>query len=124
MAGTAADGWAGHRQDRSLGARAAPGQRPGRARAGGPGQPGRSGAEAELGFAGLYDLLAGVDLGGISGLAVPQRRALEAALLRAEPTDEAPERFAIAAGFLTVLRTLAVSGPLLLAVDDLQWLDA
>jgi DNA-binding CsgD family transcriptional regulator len=83
-----------------------------------------SGAEAELSFAGLFDLLEGIDIGSVSGLPVPQRRALEAALLRAEPMDAAPERFAIAAGFLGVLRSLAASVPLLIAVDDLQWLDA
>jgi len=83
-----------------------------------------SGAEAELSFAGLFDLLEGIDIGSVGGLPVPQRRALEAALLRAEPMDAAPERLAIAAGFLTVLRSLAASEPLLVAVDDLQWLDA
>jgi DNA-binding CsgD family transcriptional regulator len=83
-----------------------------------------SGAEAELSFAGLFDLLEGIDIGSVSGLPVPQRRALEAALLRAEPMDAAPERLAIAAGFLSVLRSLAASEPLLVAVDDLQWLDA
>jgi DNA-binding CsgD family transcriptional regulator len=83
-----------------------------------------SGAEAELSFAGLFDLLEGIDIGSMSGLPAPQRRALEAALLRAEPMAAAPEGFAIAAGFLGVLRTLAAGGPLLVAVDDLQWLDA
>ena len=83
-----------------------------------------SGAEAELSFAGLFDLLEGIGIGSVGGLPVPQRRALEAALLRAEPMDAAPERFAIAAGFLSVLRSLAAREPLLIAVDDLQWLDA
>jgi DNA-binding CsgD family transcriptional regulator len=89
-----------------------------------------SGAEAELSFAGLFDLLEGMDIGAVRGLPAPQRRALDAALLRAEPTAPAPapaaapERFAIAAGFLSVLRSLAAGGPLLVAVDDLQWLDA
>jgi DNA-binding CsgD family transcriptional regulator len=83
-----------------------------------------SGAEAELSFAGLFDLLEGIDIGAVGGLPAPQRRALEAALLRAAPMDAAPERFAIAAGFLSVLRSLAAGEPLLIAVDDLQWLDA
>jgi len=83
-----------------------------------------SGAEAELSFAGLFDLLEGIDVGSVGGLPGPQRRALEAALLRAEPMAAAPQRFAIAAGFLSVLRSLAASAPLLVAVDDLQWLDA
>ena len=74
-----------------------------------------SGAEAELSFAGLFDLLEGIDIGSVGGLPVPQRRALEAALLRAEPMAAAPERFAIAAGFLGVLRSLMTSAPLLVA---------
>ena len=83
-----------------------------------------SGAEAELSFAGLFDLLEKVDIGSVRSLPVPQRRALDAALLRAEPMAAAPERFAIAAGFLSVLRSLAAGEPLLVAVDDVQWLDA
>ena len=82
------------------------------------------GAEAKLSFAGLFDFLAGIDIDCLSGLPAPQQRALEAALVRAEPADRPPERFAISAGFLSVLVSLAASGPLLVAVDDLQWLDA
>src|SRR5690348_17207914 len=44
-----------------------------------------SGAEAELSFAGLYDLLEGVDLAALGALPAPQRRALDTALLRTEP---------------------------------------
>jgi AAA ATPase domain len=76
-----------------------------------------SGAEAELSFAGLFDLLEGIDIGSVDGLPVPQRRALAAALLRAEPMDAAPERFAIAAGFLSVLRSLAASDGAARATD-------
>ena len=83
-----------------------------------------SGAEAELSFAGLFDLLTAIEIGPLPGLPAPQRRALEAALLRTEPAAEAPERFAVAAGFLTVLRALAAESPLLVAVDDLHSLDA
>ena len=82
------------------------------------------GAEAELSFAGLFDFLAGVDIGDVSGLPAPQQRALETVLVRAEPEDRPPERFAISAGFLSVLLSLGASEPLLVAVDDLQWLDA
>jgi DNA-binding CsgD family transcriptional regulator len=83
-----------------------------------------SGAEAELQFAGLFDLLMAIELAPVSGLPAPQRRALEAALLRAEPEDETHERFAVAAGFLAVLRALAAESPVLVAVDDLHSLDA
>jgi hypothetical protein len=82
------------------------------------------GAEAELSFAGLFDLLARIDLGAVGGLPAPQQHALDAALLRAEPAGVPSERFAISAGFFSVLRSLAASQPLLIAVDDLQWLDA
>jgi DNA-binding CsgD family transcriptional regulator len=82
------------------------------------------GAEAELSFAGLFDLLAGIDLGALGGLPAPQRRALEVALLRADPEDEPAERFTVSAGFFSALLALAACEPLLIAVDDLQWLDA
>lgn len=50
-----------------------------------------SGAEAELSFAGLFDLLEGIDIGSVAGLPVPQRRALEAALLLCGSVPTAPE---------------------------------
>jgi DNA-binding CsgD family transcriptional regulator len=78
-------------------------------------------AEATLALAGIADLLDGV-LGGIlPALPEPQRQALAVALLL-EP-GEAPGERAVAAAFLTSLRTLAERGPILVAVDDLQWLD-
>ena len=50
-----------------------------------------SGAEAQLSFAALIDLLDGVGSRGAGGVPAPQLRALEVALLRAEPTDAPPE---------------------------------
>jgi DNA-binding CsgD family transcriptional regulator len=82
-----------------------------------------AGSEAQLLFAGLSDLLDDVDLGRVDGLPAPQRSALEVALLRAEPTETTVEPRAIAAGLLSTLRSLAGPGPLLVAVDDIQWLD-
>ena len=49
-----------------------------------------SGAEAELSFAGLFDLLTAIEIAPVPGLPAPQRRALEAALLRAEPQTRPP----------------------------------
>jgi DNA-binding CsgD family transcriptional regulator/tetratricopeptide (TPR) repeat protein len=83
-----------------------------------------SGAEARLAFAGLIDMLDEVDLRRLECLPGPQLTALEVALLRAEPGDAPPDRGAIAFGFRNALRALASEGPLLVAVDDLQWLDA
>src|SRR5262249_41832840 len=53
----------------------------------------------------------------------PQRSALEVALYRAEPTGSPPERRAIALGVLSVLRSLATRSPVLVALDDVQWVD-
>jgi DNA-binding CsgD family transcriptional regulator len=81
-------------------------------------------AEAELSFAALTDLLDGVELGSLDGVPAPQRRALEVALLRVEPGGQAPSSRAIALGFLNVVRSLSSGGLVLVAVDDLQWLDS
>jgi len=79
--------------------------------------------EAKLPFAALGDLLETLDGAVFTALPAPQRHALEVALLRAEPSGRPPEARAIAAGFLGVLRELASPGPLVVAVDDLQWID-
>jgi hypothetical protein len=63
-----------------------------------------SGAEAQLSFAGLTDLLETVDEDTFAALPAPQRPALEVALLRAAPTGASPEPRAIALGLLNVLR--------------------
>ena len=81
-----------------------------------------SGAETQLSFAALIDLLDGVDLDAIDGLPPPQRQALEVALYRAEAASP-PDPSALALGLLSTLRSLAAVQPVLVAVDDLQWLD-
>jgi DNA-binding CsgD family transcriptional regulator len=80
-------------------------------------------AEGQHPFAALFDLLEEVGPEVLGQLPAPQRGALEAALLRSQPADIAQEPFAIAAGLLGVLRGLAVARPVVVAVDDLQWLD-
>src|SRR5438105_2671649 len=76
--------------------------------------------EAELPFAGLGDLLAGVGDEALTALAVPQREAIEVALGR---SDGAVNEYALARGLLELLRAAAVDGEVLVAVDDAQWLD-
>lgn len=80
-------------------------------------------AEAQHPFAALFDLLESVGADILDELPVPQRRALEAALLRSEPVDVGPEPFALGVALLGVLRSVVARMPLLLAIDDLQWLD-
>jgi DNA-binding CsgD family transcriptional regulator len=79
-------------------------------------------AEARLSFAALGDLLEPVLGEVLPTLPAPQRRALEVALLLAEPGGPPPDPRAVDVAFLGVLRALG-SGPSLVAVDDAQWLD-
>ena len=80
-------------------------------------------AEAKLSFAGLADLLGELDVDAFARLPAPQRHGLEVALLRAAPGPKAPEQRAVFAGLCSVLSELAADQPVLVAVDDLQWLD-
>ncbi len=79
-------------------------------------------AEARLTFAGLADLLETVADEALPRLPAPQARALEVALLRADAVSPAEPR-AVAAGLLGALRALAGTRPVLVAIDDVQWLD-
>lgn len=81
------------------------------------------GAEQRLAYAGLADLLeaAVADRGDI--LPPPQRRALAAALLLEDPGERETDPRTVAAATLSLLRALAADGPVLVAVDDAQWLD-
>jgi predicted ATPase len=81
-------------------------------------------AETRFSFAGLADLLGDVAGDVLPELPPIQRRALEAALLLGEESEIHADDRAIAAAFLGALRYLAHSGPLCIAVDDVQWLDA
>jgi DNA-binding CsgD family transcriptional regulator len=83
--------------------------------------PGSS--EAQLSFAGLGDLLEGI-LAGLEALPDPQRHALEVALLLADPGETPPDPRTIAVGALGLLKQVATDAPLVLAIDDVQWLDA
>jgi len=80
-------------------------------------------AEAAFSFAALGDLLRAVVPDGLARLPAPQRRALAAALLLEEVEGAAPEERAIAFAVFQLLGEHG-GGPLLVAVDDVQWLDA
>jgi len=81
-------------------------------------------AEVQLSFAALGDLLEDVLDGVVAALPAPQRRALEVALLLRDDDGHAPDQRAIAAGVLGSIRVLAGERPVLIAIDDAQWLDA
>ena len=80
-------------------------------------------AEAKLAFASLADLLEPVADSILPLLPEPQRTALDVALLRTSPRGALPSARAVAMAVLAALRLLALTSPLVLAVDDLQWLD-
>ncbi len=79
--------------------------------------------ETKLSFAGLADLLEPVLDDVLPELPRPQRRAFEAALLLA-PARGLPDPRGVAAAFLGALRVLARDRVVLVAIDDLQWLDS
>jgi DNA-binding CsgD family transcriptional regulator len=81
-------------------------------------------AEASLSFSALSDLLEPVAEDALPSLPAPQARALAAALLLAEPVETSGDARGAAAATLGVLRTLSSREPVLLAIDDGQWLDS
>jgi DNA-binding CsgD family transcriptional regulator len=83
-------------------------------------------SEVETGysFAGLADLVADVADEVSAALPSPQRHALDAALLRGDDEGSLVEERVVAAAFLGTLRALADREPVVVAIDDVQWLDA
>ena len=81
-------------------------------------------AERNLAHAGLGDLFEGALDELLPSLPAPRRSALEVALLLADPEGRPPDARAIGVAVLAGLRTLAEAKPVLIAVDDVQWLDA
>ena len=88
-----------------------------------------SGAETSLSFAGLSDLFGAVGEETLSRIPSVQRKALEIALLRSEPSergepgDDGVDARTVSAGVLSVLQQLGSTTPVLVAVDDIATLD-
>jgi hypothetical protein len=80
-------------------------------------------AEAALSFAALGDLVGRIGHDVLPTLPPPQRHALEVALRIVDPMGIPPDALAISAGLLSALRTLSEQHRVLIAIDDLQWLD-
>jgi DNA-binding CsgD family transcriptional regulator len=80
-------------------------------------------AEQGLAYAALADLLEGCAGEVIAELPAPRRRALETALLLDDGDGGPVDTRALAAAVTSVLRLLTRRGSLVVAVDDVQWLD-
>jgi hypothetical protein len=81
-------------------------------------------AEMPLALGGVGDLIETALAEVADELAEPQRRALAVVIGLEAPPDEPPDPVALSRAFLACLRTLAARAPVLVAIDDVQWLDA
>jgi predicted ATPase len=79
--------------------------------------------DMRLAFAGLADLLEPCPEAVTSELPPPQARALRMALLVQEAPAHPPEPRVIATAFRSAVSLLARSAPVLVVIDDVQWLD-
>jgi DNA-binding CsgD family transcriptional regulator len=85
-------------------------------------QPAES--ETALGFSGLGDLLDSVLEEALVPLAAGQRSALSRALVLEEVEGPPPDAHAVGVALLNAVRGLCSVRGIVLAVDDVQWLDA
>ena len=82
-----------------------------------------SASETDLSFAGLSDLLTGVLPAVADQIPGSQREALEIALLLRRAGDELLTARAVGLAVLAALRGCLAEGPVLVAINDVQWLD-
>jgi DNA-binding CsgD family transcriptional regulator len=80
--------------------------------------------ESWLAYAAAADLVGDVEPNVLDQLPDVQRRALDRVLLRTDPDDGLPsDQRVVATAFLSVVEGLARTTPVLVAIDDVQWLD-
>ena len=82
-----------------------------------------SASETDLSFAGLSDLLAGFSPLAEADIPGPQLEALQVALQLRPAGDKPPTAHAVGLAVLAALRGCLSRHPLLIAIDDVQWLD-
>jgi DNA-binding CsgD family transcriptional regulator/tetratricopeptide (TPR) repeat protein len=80
-------------------------------------------AETALTYAAVADVLGDVEPALFVDLPEVQRLAVDRVLLRAESDGPSTDQGAVAAAVVSVLDRLSADAPVLLALDDVQWLD-
>ena len=81
-------------------------------------------AETRIAFATIGDLIAPALDEALPLLPPVQRRALEIAMVLREPDGPPPETRVLGLAVVSIMRALAREQALLLALDDVQWVDA
>jgi hypothetical protein len=80
-------------------------------------------AESVRAYTSLAALLAPLDDAAFAELPSPQRLAVDRVLMRVSDDGPVTDQRAVGAAFLSVVERLAAQSPVLIAIDDLQWLD-
>ena len=80
-------------------------------------------AETRLSYAALGDLVEPILDESLPTLPEPQRAALEMALLRSSRTGGRADQRAVSLAVLGCIRTVASTSPVVVAIDDAQWMD-
>ncbi|GLP82007.1 helix-turn-helix transcriptional regulator [Mycobacterium antarcticum] len=81
-------------------------------------------AESGLTYAVLADLLEGVDGEVLDTLPSLQRIAIDRVLLQGDGSGPVADERVVASAFLSLVERLAADVPVVVAVDDVQWLDS
>jgi DNA-binding CsgD family transcriptional regulator len=79
-------------------------------------------SEMDLSYVGLVELFDPLDAPAVAALPAPQARVLNMVLRREEP-DGTFDRLSLGVAVVAAVRALTADRPVLLAVDDAQWLD-
>ena len=82
-----------------------------------------SSSETDLSYAGLSDLLSKILPQVLDAIAAPQREALEVALLLRAEGAQPVTAHAVGLAVLSALPATAANSPVLIAIDDVHWLD-
>jgi DNA-binding CsgD family transcriptional regulator len=80
-------------------------------------------SETMLAYAAVADLFRDVDPAALANLPELQRLAVDRVLLRADDTGPPTDESVVAAALASSIDALSAKAPVLLAIDDVQWLD-